>query len=425
MCDSLSTPRPLGPLRDVADELGPTLPALLRGTAAQHEIFAAVLDALRAGPRVLVVEDLHWADEATLDLVRFLARRIAGLPLLLVLTYRDALGGRPSVERGAGRPGLLAGCAPAAIGSAEPAGGRRDARWAGARRGRRAPPDRRAIRSSSARFSPNRSRRCRPAFGTPCSPGSPGWRPSARHSLELLSCAPEPVSRELLDALDVSTTTVGVLAATGLVDRRGRGVAFRHEIARSAVLEATTPGVEPALHAAMIDALEAIGGDPSVLAHHAAAAGDVARILRYAPAAAAESSRSGAHREAVAFYETALRQRRRRRRNPCRSAREPLRRAVSHRSIAGCDRRDASWRSNSGGQPATWSRSAPGTPPSRTSPGTQRTGPSPSATTRRPSRSCPPPTPPDRSASPWPATPSWPPSAATPTRPAGRGTGRP
>jgi DNA-binding CsgD family transcriptional regulator/tetratricopeptide (TPR) repeat protein len=57
----------------------------------------------------------------------------------------------------------------------------------------------------------------------------------------------------------------------------------------------------------MMDALESIDADPSLLAHHAAAAGDVARILRYAPVAAAESSRSGSHREAVAFYETALR----------------------------------------------------------------------------------------------------------------------
>ena len=94
--------------------------------------------------------------------------------------------------------------------------------------------------------------------------------------------------------------------ATGLVDRHGRGVAFRHEIARSAVLEATAPGVEPALHTAMIDALEAVGGEVSVLAHHAAAAGDVPRILQYAPAAAVEASRSGAHREAVAFYQAAL-----------------------------------------------------------------------------------------------------------------------
>jgi DNA-binding CsgD family transcriptional regulator/tetratricopeptide (TPR) repeat protein len=95
--------------------------------------------------------------------------------------------------------------------------------------------------------------------------------------------------------------------ATGLVDRQGPGVAFRHEIARSAVLGAVAPGSEPALHAAMIDALEEVGGDASVLAHHAAAAGDVPRVLRYAPAAAAEAARSGAHREAVAFYETALR----------------------------------------------------------------------------------------------------------------------
>ena len=55
----------------------------------------------------------------------------------------------------------------------------------------------------------------------------------------------------------------------------------------------------------MIEALEAVGGDASVLAHHAAAAGDVPRILRYAAGAAAEAARSGAHREAVAFYELA------------------------------------------------------------------------------------------------------------------------
>ena len=57
----------------------------------------------------------------------------------------------------------------------------------------------------------------------------------------------------------------------------------------------------------MIEALEAAGGDASVLAHHATAAADVPRILRYAPAAASDAARSGAHREAVAFYELALR----------------------------------------------------------------------------------------------------------------------
>jgi DNA-binding CsgD family transcriptional regulator len=125
--------------------------------------------------------------------------------------------------------------------------------------------------------------------------------------LELLSSAPEGVSGALLAALAVPADAVEALAATGLLDRYGSGVAFRHEIARAAVLGAVPPGAETALHASMIDALESIGGEASVLAHHAGAALDVERIRRYAPAAAAEAARSGAHREAVAFYELALR----------------------------------------------------------------------------------------------------------------------
>ena len=306
MCDSLSTPRPLGPLRDVADELGAPVPALLSGTAAQHEIFAAVLEALRSRARVFVVEDLHWADEATLDLVRFLARRISTLPLLLVVSYRDALGIDHPLNPVLGD--LVS--APDAC------------------RLQLAPLSRSGVAALLDGQGLDPADVHRRTAGNPffvsqilAQPDSPlpasvrdavlariaGLAPSARHCLELLSCTPEPVGRDLLGALDVSTTTVGVLAATGLVDRHGRGVAFRHEIARSAVLEATAPGSEVALHAAMIDALEGLGGDASVLAHHAAAAGDVARVLRYAPAAAAEASRSGAHREAVAFYETALR----------------------------------------------------------------------------------------------------------------------
>ena len=41
------------------------------------------------GPTVLVMEDLHWADMSTLDLVRFLARRLEGTQILVVATYRD------------------------------------------------------------------------------------------------------------------------------------------------------------------------------------------------------------------------------------------------------------------------------------------------------------------------------------------------
>ena len=91
MCDSLSTPRPLGPLRDVADDLEAPVPDCCVAPRPSTRSSRRCWTRCAPGPRVLVVEDLHWADEATLDLVRFLARRIATLPLLLVLSYRDAL----------------------------------------------------------------------------------------------------------------------------------------------------------------------------------------------------------------------------------------------------------------------------------------------------------------------------------------------
>ncbi len=88
----------------------------------------------------------------------------------------------------------------------------------------------------------------------------------------------------------MAPAAVDALVATGLVDRHAHGVAFRHEIARSAVLGAVTPGSEPALHETMIAALEATGADASALTHHAVAAGDPPRILRYAAAAASRAS---------------------------------------------------------------------------------------------------------------------------------------
>ncbi len=306
MCDSLSTPRPLGPLRDVADDLDPQVPELLRSGASRHELFAGVLTALRARPRVLVVEDLHWGDEATLDLVRFLARRIAQLPLLLVVSYRDALGPDSPLSPVLGDLVTGPDARRLQLSPLSPAG------VAALLDGSRLDPADVHSRTAGNPFFVSQIL-AQPDSPLPASVRDAvlarvaGLAPSARHCLELLSCAPEGVSGELLGALGMTPTTVGVLTATGLVDRRGRGVAFRHEIARSAVLEAAAPGAERALHAAMIDALEAVGADPSVLAHHADAARDADRVLRYAPRAAAEASSSGAHREAVAFYETALR----------------------------------------------------------------------------------------------------------------------
>jgi predicted ATPase len=89
VCDDLGTPRTLGPFRDMARAGGGPLVAAADAGAERDAVFDAVHRELAARPTVMLVEDLHWADDATLDVVRWLAWRIAELPSLLVVTYRD------------------------------------------------------------------------------------------------------------------------------------------------------------------------------------------------------------------------------------------------------------------------------------------------------------------------------------------------
>jgi hypothetical protein len=93
-CDDLVTPRTLGPFRDMAraQDAALALAEAVEPGAGREAVFAAVHQELAGRPTVLVVEDVHWADDATLDVLRYLAWRIPGLPCVLVLTYRDELG---------------------------------------------------------------------------------------------------------------------------------------------------------------------------------------------------------------------------------------------------------------------------------------------------------------------------------------------
>jgi len=93
VCDPLLTPRALGPLHDIARQTGGRLAGLLASGDSREAVFAALLDELDQGRRppvvVVVVEDAHWADEATLDLLVFLGRRMERTRALLLVTYRD------------------------------------------------------------------------------------------------------------------------------------------------------------------------------------------------------------------------------------------------------------------------------------------------------------------------------------------------
>ena len=88
-CDALSTPRALGPMKDIAPSLGPEFRTAVQA-GDRDLVMSALVAALDDGPTtVLVVEDLHWADEGTLDVLRHAARRLAAIRALLVVTFRD------------------------------------------------------------------------------------------------------------------------------------------------------------------------------------------------------------------------------------------------------------------------------------------------------------------------------------------------
>ncbi|MER8603323.1 AAA family ATPase, partial [Mesorhizobium sp. M1233] len=105
-CEDLSIPDPLGPLYDLARDAQWALPQAIDHRQGQRlPLFSDALEIFetKAQPTLLVIEDLHWADDATLDFVRFLGRRIANRHLLLLLTARtDRSEGQMRVRRALG-----------------------------------------------------------------------------------------------------------------------------------------------------------------------------------------------------------------------------------------------------------------------------------------------------------------------------------
>jgi len=88
-CDALSTPRPLGPLHDIARQTRGALLTAVTSGASRDVLFGAALDELERTDALVIFEDMHWADEATLDLLKYLGRRIHRTHAMLAMTYRD------------------------------------------------------------------------------------------------------------------------------------------------------------------------------------------------------------------------------------------------------------------------------------------------------------------------------------------------
>ena len=309
-CDALFTPRPLGPLHDIARDLGGKLRDLLASESNRSFIFSACFDELgRTGTStILVFEDVHWADEATLDLIKYLGRRIARLPALLVLTFRDdevstqhplrsVIGDLPrqSVARV-----VLPHLSQSAVAAMASQAGRAIDNLYELSGGNPffvtellstrvdVPPTvRDAVLSRAARLSP-----------------------SAREIVELVSLVPPKMENTLLEKiLHPQAASISQILNLGMLRWDKSTVSFRHELARRAVEDSLPVPRRQELHRRVLDELLSQDRTTETVArivHHATNANRTDEILQFAPLAAQQAATVGAHREAASHYATAL-----------------------------------------------------------------------------------------------------------------------
>ena len=304
-CDDLSIPRPLGPFRDLADAVSPALRDALRGGAPTHDVQELLLEELEREPRptVLVLEDVHWADDATLDTITVVGRRIGGMPALLVVTFRGGEAPAPHPLRaalGAVRSGQLAVVELAPLSKdavASLSGADSEALYAAtggnpfylsellAARGSEEPP------ASVANAVLGRMSR----LGD-----------EARALVELVSVVPGRTPVALLDAV----TPEWALAAEeperrALLEVDPGHVHFRHELARHVVRASLPAALRRGLHVRIVEALTAAEGDPAEIVHHAEAAGADEIVSRYALVAARRAAALESNREAYSNFRRA------------------------------------------------------------------------------------------------------------------------
>jgi len=308
-CEDLLTSRALGPLRDAARSAaaGP-LAAALSPRADPDQVFAAVVDELASPPLpvVFVIEDAHWADGATLDVLRYVGPRVPGLPAVLLVTYRDDALARDHPLRGV--LGALGSTAATRLRLA------------------RLTADAVAEMAATTDVDPGELFRLtggNPFFvsevlANPCDIVPPTvvdavlarvrtLSPAAQAALDRLAVVPAGAELVLLRVLVGDLAPVAEAERAGVVDVHGDVVAFRHELARRAVAESLPASVRLELNADVLRALAARPDfDPFRALHHAVEAGDDAAVIVHGEAAAREATRVGAYPQAAACYAQVL-----------------------------------------------------------------------------------------------------------------------
>jgi ATP/maltotriose-dependent transcriptional regulator MalT len=308
-CDALETSRVLGPINEVIAGMSIAAGTGAAARSPREQLFPEVL--ARLSPpnplTIVILEDLHWADELTLDFVRYVGRRIQHTRCVLIVTYRDdelpfthplrTVLGELTGEH-VSRIRLLT-LSPGAVEQLTRGSGHDSQHVYNVTGGN--PFFVREVLASDSNTVPETVRDAVLSRLAQCTQ-------EGRTLAELVSLMPGGAELWLARAIlgDVNSALDAITAA-GLLMRTDQLLTFRHELGRLAVESTLSLSCAQALHRNILTRLSEHHTHVSRLVHHASRAHDAAAVLKYAPEAATEAARAGAHREAASYWMTALR----------------------------------------------------------------------------------------------------------------------
>ncbi|WP_339718926.1 AAA family ATPase [uncultured Paraglaciecola sp.] len=314
-CDPLFTPRPYAPIYDFAQIISLDLLSHLENGATPSIIFGSFFQAISklTKPTVLIIEDVHWADHASLDLLKYVARRISFIPCLLCLSYRE-----DEVTHDHPFHSVLS-----------------------------LMPSAHTIRVHLEQLSQNAVTKLSskstydPEILYKITAGNPFFIAELlanndynHHAIpasirEAVSSRVQHLThgeRELMQVLSLIPYSIPVALITALFGENGESFAmasvarkllqcdphrifrFKHELVRRTILENQPAHHQKNAHKRILECLNQISLPVNLawLVHHAEGALDSENVLKYAPTAAANAAALGAHKEAASFYGKAL-----------------------------------------------------------------------------------------------------------------------
>lgn len=309
-CDDLGIAEPLSVLRDIARDAEIDLPMDLTAPGVRTRTFSEVFEKLTVsdGPTVVFVEDVHWADDATVDFLRYLSRRVAGTSIMVILTARtDEARGRNIVRRiiGDGAAGdtkrMQVKPLSQAIVSLLAMEAGRD------------PVELNDVTAGNAFFVTellnNRGGTHSATVQEAVMARVERLNEEAQEALKAVAVFPrQATSSQVSEILDFDPAPcLDACVDLGLLVLDGSAFKFRHVLARQAVLSEMRTSRRIELNSRLFDLLENEGhASASRLLYHAREAQIDDAVQRLAVTAANEAAKLGARREAAEYYRVAV-----------------------------------------------------------------------------------------------------------------------